>query len=473
MPSSSAKQHRFMQAVAHSPSFAKKVGVSQSVGKDFSAADKGKTFNKGGMMKKGKRFNGEDGESEVEYHDYDPDKTYSGRFTDDETGGLAENTPTRSTAKAVPAAPSRAPAARAAPAATASSSGVNPAQEAARAAPAAEDKSRPKATAQEGRYRKTGNESRGAVYLKGTPAEQEAEGEKRMDVVMAAMPLGKLGLLGKTAGKPALQTIERQLLTGPARTGQYLPAARNARLEGSKARLEGPKARLEGPKKSSTIEQTFLPYGGGGKAGGNVRSSFGNKKNGAIMEPKSMKFAMGGGMPPPGGTRPDPRMMAAMRAQQAARQQPMRRPPPGGMPPPAQPPMGMKKGGMPMKDGKPAFMQKKMMGGGMAKYAKGGSIRRMADGGMTAPMAPPMAPQQPPVDPRQMAAMQAAMQAQGGAAPMAPGMKRGGSVGFAKGGGIESRGKTKGTVIRMAAGGSVSSRADGIAQRGKTKFTNY
>jgi hypothetical protein len=39
-----------------------------------------------------------------------------------------------------------------------------------------------------------------------------------------------------------------------------------------------------------------------------------------------------------------------------------------------------------------------------------------------------------------------------------------------RGGGIESRGKTKGTVIRMASGGSVSARADGIAQRGKTKF---
>ena len=95
MPSTSAKQHRFMQAVAHSPSFAKKAGVSQSVGKDFSAADKGKTFNKGGTMKKGKRFNGEDGESGVEYHDYDPDKTYSGRSFDDDTGALAENTPTR------------------------------------------------------------------------------------------------------------------------------------------------------------------------------------------------------------------------------------------------------------------------------------------------------------------------------------------------------------------------------------------
>jgi len=50
MPSSSAKQHRFMEAIAHSPSFAKKVGVPQSVGKDFSNADKGKTFKQGGDM---------------------------------------------------------------------------------------------------------------------------------------------------------------------------------------------------------------------------------------------------------------------------------------------------------------------------------------------------------------------------------------------------------------------------------------
>jgi hypothetical protein len=41
-----------MEAVAHSPSFAKKAGVPQSVGKDFSAADKGRKFGKGGGMKK-------------------------------------------------------------------------------------------------------------------------------------------------------------------------------------------------------------------------------------------------------------------------------------------------------------------------------------------------------------------------------------------------------------------------------------
>jgi len=78
-------------------------------------------------------------------------------------------------------------------------------------------------------------------------------------------------------------------------------------------------------------------------------------------------------------------------------------------------------GKMPMKDGKPAFIgdgKGEMKMGGMAK------AKKMMGGGMS---------------------------------------------GYAKGGGIESRGKTKGTVIKMATGGSVSSRADGIAQRGKTK----
>lgn len=40
MPSKTAKQHRLMEAVAHDPKFAKKVGIKQSVGKDFVQADK-------------------------------------------------------------------------------------------------------------------------------------------------------------------------------------------------------------------------------------------------------------------------------------------------------------------------------------------------------------------------------------------------------------------------------------------------
>lgn len=51
MPSKSAKQHRFMEAAAHSPKFAKRAGISGKVAKEFVAADKGKKF----PGKKGKR----------------------------------------------------------------------------------------------------------------------------------------------------------------------------------------------------------------------------------------------------------------------------------------------------------------------------------------------------------------------------------------------------------------------------------
>ena len=47
MPSTSQKQHNFMAAVANNPAFAKKAGVPQSVGKEFTQADKGISF-KGG-----------------------------------------------------------------------------------------------------------------------------------------------------------------------------------------------------------------------------------------------------------------------------------------------------------------------------------------------------------------------------------------------------------------------------------------
>ena len=42
MPSKTKKQAKFMAAVANSPKFAKKVGVPQSVGKEFAKADKRK-----------------------------------------------------------------------------------------------------------------------------------------------------------------------------------------------------------------------------------------------------------------------------------------------------------------------------------------------------------------------------------------------------------------------------------------------
>lgn len=42
MPSKSPEQKRTMQAAAHSPPFARKVGIPQAVAKEFVAADKAK-----------------------------------------------------------------------------------------------------------------------------------------------------------------------------------------------------------------------------------------------------------------------------------------------------------------------------------------------------------------------------------------------------------------------------------------------
>ena len=51
MPSKSKAQQKLMRAAAHNKDFAKKSGVSQSVARDFVAADKAKPSKK---MKKGK-----------------------------------------------------------------------------------------------------------------------------------------------------------------------------------------------------------------------------------------------------------------------------------------------------------------------------------------------------------------------------------------------------------------------------------
>jgi hypothetical protein len=59
MPSKTKKQADFMRAVAHSPTFAKRVGVPTSVGREFSEADKGR-FSKGGEMKESKAMMGKE-----------------------------------------------------------------------------------------------------------------------------------------------------------------------------------------------------------------------------------------------------------------------------------------------------------------------------------------------------------------------------------------------------------------------------
>jgi len=60
MPSKTKAQHNLMAAVANNPAFAKKTGISQSVGKDFLEADKGRKFNRGGDMKESTKMVGKE-----------------------------------------------------------------------------------------------------------------------------------------------------------------------------------------------------------------------------------------------------------------------------------------------------------------------------------------------------------------------------------------------------------------------------
>jgi hypothetical protein len=53
MSSSSRKQHNFMEMVAHDPKAARRVGVSQSIGKDFVLADVGRKL--GGLPERVKK----------------------------------------------------------------------------------------------------------------------------------------------------------------------------------------------------------------------------------------------------------------------------------------------------------------------------------------------------------------------------------------------------------------------------------
>ena len=50
MPSKSKKQHNLMAMVAHDPAAAKRLGIPQSVGKEFTKADKGRKFKEGGQI---------------------------------------------------------------------------------------------------------------------------------------------------------------------------------------------------------------------------------------------------------------------------------------------------------------------------------------------------------------------------------------------------------------------------------------
>jgi len=451
MPSTSAKQHRFMAAIAHNPSFAKKVGVKQSVGKDFAAADKGKIFNKGGMMAKIKRYNGATADGSDIYSDRDeyPEaqeverKTFAGgvrmspsyltkpasaapyRMSQANKDEPARNEATIERDAKVAAANARDNDNMASNVASNKASSAY--QNTMRKAAATNERQAAQARASDDGKDYSGNGFRTA----GKASEAIAAGALATVATLAGQPQIGGAIISKAAIPAARQVLSSVLrsnrTTGAEKAGEGAARAvakeadrikntpnttASAVKPGGNRELSAKELINQNPgvyRTNRNVSQKELDKLGKSnearfkdreaKKGDmsdvlKLRREEGLKKGGTVKESKAMvgkevAFFKKKGAP------------ASMMKHEKAEMKGMKM---GGMP------MKFAHGGkMPMKDGKPTFL-KGMNMGGMAKYAKGG--------------------------------------------------------------GIESRGKTKGTIIRMASGGSVSSasrRADGIAQRGKTR----
>lgn len=415
MPSTSKKQHNFMAAIAHNPSFAKKVGVPQSVGKDFNEADKGRKFGRGGAALQ--KINKQD----TKHGKLDLPVANLNRMAGMKEGGtMMSKRPMRPPMPGTMGQrPMRPPMGAMPPQAAPMAPGMkkggkvkryaegdlvenneqgmkdaergysevgsnlvpglrknqetgeyyNPDMEASAPAPT---KAAPRAVKRAPAPDNTSDAremSRGATF-KAKPAEAKAP---EQGTTSGGAQAGRVSPLSRKMPSDAAKEASSERMgdvIGAASSLVPAGAAAGAVYKGMRGAMalkrlrEASKAEAipKGFEKMSLIERAKATRGY--KKGGSVKES-------KAMAAKEMMFMKKKGAP------------ASMMKHEKAEE-------------------GMKKGGMPMKGGKPAFMKK-----------------------------------------------------------------------FAKGGGIESRGKTKGTIIKMATGGSVSSRADGIAQRGKTKFKNY
>ncbi len=90
MPAKTEKQERFMRAVAENPKFAKKVGVPQSVGREFTKSGGGMAESKA-MMKKEVAFMKKKGapKSMVKHEMAEAGMNYGGKVKKMAMGGMA------------------------------------------------------------------------------------------------------------------------------------------------------------------------------------------------------------------------------------------------------------------------------------------------------------------------------------------------------------------------------------------------
>jgi hypothetical protein len=349
MPSTSKKQHNFMAAIAHNPAFAKKVGVSQSVGKDFNEADKGRKFGRGGATRQ----------------DINKQDTHHGKL----------DLPFKQLNR------------------MAGMKGGGSVKKYAKGAIVSEKdyKASGYSTLRDYLNNQQKKTRRGETDEQNEAIQSEAMGRRNI-ANMAKMP--KVSNLDardqQNAVAPSRSMDARDMQNALAPSRNMDARDMQAAAANEKAAAQAAAADKETAADAAREAGVLSRY----KKGGSVKES-------KAMVAKEMMFMKKKGAP------------ASMMKHEKAE-------------------AGMKKGGM-------------------------------ARGGMKMPMSMMSKLRTPTMAATRLGAV--------------PAMSKGGvTKKMAIGGGIESRGKTKGTIIKMAAGGtvgSVSRRADGIAQRGKTNCKTY
>ena len=439
MPSTSKKQHNFMAAIANNPSFAKKVGIPQSVGKDFSAADKGRKFEKGGATMMGKKIPNAMADMMARRRPrmgagMPPPvpmgmkkggkvrRFEEGGITDGPNKNIDDDTRARAlafVAKNEPPTTNYSDADLADPAfrvdSFASKVGKRPSTQVSSAptpkteTPQATQTAKPIPSNETNAGAVTGRTFKRPTMLKTdsstAPKQTVADGEDfgavnedesrnsravtgRVDKVSKNMPSAAKKEENTERLGEGMLTAATLIPAGRLAKGAYTLNAERLRRAEQLSSMKERKARFANRRSAANAKEAAYDA----RRASDMEAGF--KKGGA------MKFAKGGMAHGGMHKMPNGKMMKNS---------------------------AMKEGGMPMKDGKPAFMmgKKKMMGGGMAKGTN-----------------------------------------------MNPKGSTSGSSRAGENTKIQKRGLTEGRMIKMAAGGSVGSasrRADGIAQRGKTR----
>jgi hypothetical protein len=471
MPSTSKKQHNFMAAVAKNPRFAKRTGVPQSVGEDYMKADKGRKFGGGGM--KASIANPQTRRGKMQMPNAKIRKYAAGGDFELETNPLTGRAKLgTSMADALSMSNPETPAAS--PEAAAPKT-RGEAFKAARANKQSQFEWPPGSgnmyhtrTAEEEKARKAGKADKGPAPKSSAPA---------------AAPRSSAPAPRAAAPKPSAGPAAPRYTSGPLagmRRDPYeneTPAQRHERLVAQERSLMAsrPQQPMTPPRAMVAPNAATQSFPGQSGSFRSSRTYGGSDQRGAPM------------VPPRNQAMDDYNQIVAAAALKDAQQKQLMQQMGGesayakGGAVESKKMMKkeinfMKKKGAPKSMLKHEMAEAKGMNmGGMAGYKKGGMAGCYADGGavkkpykLTAGDHNEKAGGDQEMKMREDIAAKNRMRGPGRGPLSRNGMKNK-PFGYARGGGIESKGKGAGTMIKMASGGSVSARADGVATKGKTK----